>query len=188
MDKGRTSGAQTVEMATTSVTRDKALVRSRQQAITAYFVAHPSPETVLVLSRNKNANVVLYNAVMHGSGRLDAGAPLVPQWAMLAEPDHHREGLNFLERTAAYGVNATVKAGGTEATVSLVAAPQHAFALRVSRGAPMLIGDILGARAYVTRIHVHDVASFLGLPTVPFVTLMGFDTATGRSLAQTIAT
>ncbi|OGR46823.1 MAG: hypothetical protein A2X34_05410 [Elusimicrobia bacterium GWC2_51_8] len=56
-----------------------------------------------MIERNKNANVVHYDANLTADGKLNPREPVVAYWVMLAG-DGSRKKLNWLEKKKAYGI------------------------------------------------------------------------------------
>ena len=60
-------------------------------------------QSLFVLERSTNANVIHYDAQITSDGTIDPKEPVIAYWAMLAEKEGKREELNALEKSLAYG-------------------------------------------------------------------------------------
>ncbi len=76
---------------------------------------------LFIIERNKNANVVHYDAQINADGRFDRKEPVIAYWILLAE-DGRRQKLNWIEKKKAYGFTVTRAQSANGYTMKLVAA------------------------------------------------------------------
>lgn len=143
-----------------------------------------SYQPLFVIERSSNANVVHYDAKVGPNGELDPREPVVVYWTMDAR-DGHRQELNYLEKTRAYGI--VVEPGSIQHSYRIALVSEKRLGIRVYRdgGAVRAETIIEGHRAYLHKIYV-DVRkrSLLGAPES--IELTGTDVASGATLHQTI--
>jgi hypothetical protein len=132
------------------------------------------------IERSKNANIVQYDAVEEGSGRLDSKAPVVAYWIMRAE-DGRRESLTFLERSA-YGFDVRPEPGGSW-LVKLKSLPDRTLRVLLWRGRWVAQAVIRGRSAVLERVFVEADDSGL-VPSVRWIDLFGVDMVTGALLTE----
>src|SRR5436190_15974614 len=88
-------------------------------AVSHTSVAQQS-QSLFFIERNKNANIVQYDAKLASDGLFDAREPVTGYWIMKAE-NGRREELNRIERELAYGFTTRVDDSRKIAWLSLVA-------------------------------------------------------------------
>jgi hypothetical protein len=135
------------------------------------------------IERNKNANVVQYDAVLESPDRLSARTPVVNYWVLLAE-DGRREGLSALDRRA-YGFKVVPE---REGAWLLYLGPTPKRAIRVVRWQGRWLAQtvIRGRSAVLTRMFVMaDESAFI--PRVKWVDVHGTDMETGAALTERLA-
>ena len=136
--------------------------------------------TLFQIERSKNTNEIHYAAKVSKDGTLDAKEPVAVFWVMKAE-DGRREGLTFMERKMAYGVDATAR--GAEFDVKLAAAPERAIKL-ISVGGRWRAQTLLnGKSAYLSRIFITTKEGGM-MPTVVSIDLYGEDAASGKTIQE----
>ena len=136
---------------------------------------------VFVIERSLNANVVLYDAVRQPDGTLDPQRPLAVTWRMDAQ-DGRREGLNFVERIRAFGVDVAPLAERDAWRVRIRALPARPLVLRGGAGCPLVVGEIAGREADLRRVYVAATGGIL--PRVSFVALSGFSLETSQPVTE----
>lgn len=142
-------------------------------------------QTLFVIARSKNANVVHYDVRVRDGSRLDHDEPVVAYWVMLAE-DGRREGLTWLERRLAYGFSTSFRPGGDALDLRLRAFARRELAVRRGENghfqAELPIG---GAPARLERIYVasdeHGVT-----PSVRYFDLFGRRRGDGSRVSERV--
>src|ERR1039457_5763512 len=61
-------------------------------------------QPLFIIERNKNANVVHYDAQLTTDGKLDPKGPVIAYWVLLAKGGR-RQNLNWIEKKTAYRIN-----------------------------------------------------------------------------------
>lgn len=141
-------------------------------------------QTLFVIERSTNANVVHYDAHLAPDGRLDASQPIDAYWVMAAA-DGHREELNGIERHRAYGF--TIEPGSDSHSFRLQLVAQKQRTIDVYQDGPNVHAEtiIAGRRAYLTKIYV-NTGRLLAVPKVKSIELFGIDTGTGQPVHETV--
>jgi hypothetical protein len=135
------------------------------------------------LTRNKNDNIVCYD-VRHKDGKLDGKDPLSVYW-VIPSKKNTLEGLNFLERTKAYGVNIVKMFGQDSVDITLKAGKKP---IRVTvRDTRWVALATFGSRE-VAVDSIYVMADESGtMPTVLYVEVIGRDPATGESVERKLS-
>src|SRR5512143_1385587 len=85
--------------------------------------AHKKTQSLFIIERSKNANVVHYDARLTADGKLDPEEPVVAYYIMLAE-DGRRKELNWIEKKMAYGFDIKPDPSVRGYKMTMVAVPQ----------------------------------------------------------------
>jgi hypothetical protein len=131
----------------------------------------PDRDALFHIERNKNANIVQYDAQVGANGMLYSKEPVVGYWVRLADQGQVKE-LTWVQSKFAYGF--TVKLNKDENTATLDMAANLGRTLLVKRDSEdyRAITDINGVACYVDKIFIH--ASGKGTSTkVDFIELYG---------------
>jgi hypothetical protein len=152
-------------------------------AWTGAGVAHPCATELFRVTRNTNANVVVYEARLSAQGRLDAGDPVHPVWLMLAE-DGRREELNLVESAMAYGVDVLPEEPGGSPMIAIRARPELAIRVEMVSGCPVARTRICGRDASLRRVTVEATGGLF--PEVVHLDVVGLDRETGLEVRERI--
>jgi uncharacterized protein DUF4833 len=136
--------------------------------------------TLFQIERSKNTNEIHYAAQVGKDGTLNAKEPVSAFWVMKAE-DGRREGLTFMERKMAYGVDVTAR--GAEFDLKLAAAPERAIKLMNVGGRWRAQTLLNGKSAYLSRIFIQTKEGGM-MPTVVSIDLYGEDAASGKTIQE----
>ena len=136
---------------------------------------------LFVIARSLNANVVLYEAHFKTDGTLDREKPVTATWRLDAQ-DGRREGLNFVERIRAYGIDVTA-IGQTDAwRVKVRALPTRPLVLHAGTGCPFVTAEVGGRTAILRRVFVTATGGLL--PKVASAELTGIDRETALPVTE----
>jgi hypothetical protein len=136
---------------------------------------------LFVVARSLNANVVLYEAGFRSDGTLDPAKPLTVTWRLDAQ-DGRREGLNFVERIRAYGVDVAPRSGDDTWSVKVRALPTRPLVLHPGTGCPFVTTGVGGRDAILRRVFVTAGGGLL--PRVASVELTGVDLETALPVTE----
>lgn len=140
--------------------------------------AEPATQSLFRIERSKNANVVQYDAVLGGDGRLNAERPVVAYWLRLAR-DGSRRDLNWIERRMAYGFKARYEAKEDVATLDLAADVRRRIRVYAVDGTYRAETRIDGARAFLSRLFIQSDESGR-IPEVVHIDFFGEDAESGE--------
>ena len=141
-------------------------------------------QTLFVIERSMNKNVVHYDAQLTAEGRLAPKEPAVVYWKMLAE-DGRTENLTWIEKLRAYGFTIEQTAAGNAYKMTLAAAPGRPFLIKSEGEAVHAEGLISGRPAIIERIYVNTSSGVLG-PKVENIELHGRNIQTGQPAKEVI--
>lgn len=132
----------------------------------------PVSQHLFKIERNKNANIVQYDVRVNPDGTLYRPEPVVAYWVRLAEQGQVKP-LSWLQKTFAYGFDASVDESGTSATLEMVADFGKKISIVRHQSVYRAAVEIDGQPAVLKTIFVH--ATGKGLSTrVHFIELNGF--------------
>jgi len=145
--------------------------------------AEGCPEHLFTVERSKNANIVVYDALLTNDGALDPERPVTVYWLLKAEQGQ-RADLNRIERQRAYGfdIHAIKDRPGSYRMV-FKAGKKRTFLVRLRDGCAEAVVKIHGHPAVVTRIFVKSKEGGM-MPTVESVEFFGRDASTGAPVEE----
>ena len=146
------------------------LLAGLMAAWTASGAVPPCSGELFRVTRNTNANVVVYEARMSAPGVLDEREPVHPVWIMLAE-DGRREELNPFEAAMAYGVEVRRRESGEALEFAVRARPDEPIRIVIRDGCPVARTRIDGREATLRLVMVTASGGFI--PEVLHVDLVG---------------
>ena len=129
------------------------------------------------IERNKNANIVCYDAQVQADGTLPEKNPVVVYWLKLAEGGE-RKGLKRIERKMAYGFKVENREGDRLELKMKADVGRNVFVEAVDDTFRAFI-DIDGKRSRLDRIYIFADESGI-MPKVEYIELFGVDAATGE--------
>jgi hypothetical protein len=142
--------------------------------------AHAGTQPLFIIERNKNANVVHYDAQLTADGKLDRKKPVIAYWVMLAQ-DGRRENLNWIEKKMAYGINIKPYPSVNGYQMTIVAAPQRSITVKKVGSAVRAEIVIDGRSAILEKIYINASGH-----TVHYLELYGKDVQTGEKRFEKI--
>ena len=135
------------------------------------------------IERNKNANIVVYDAQVQSDGSLYLEQPVIVYWLMLAK-DGGRQGLNKIENNRAYGFQ-TEGVSKDSVIIKLKANSGRGIKVRLIKDryrAIITVGD-----KEIHLKHIYVMADDKGLRTsVQYVEIFGTDSKTGEDFYEKI--
>jgi hypothetical protein len=145
--------------------------------------AAAAPETLFVIERSKNANIVQYDAqVAADKVTLDAKDPIVGYWIMKAE-NGRREPLTKLEKRA-YGFSVK-RDGGGPYDMRLDAYKERTIRVYRYKGKWRAVIFLAEKTAFLTKMFIATREGGI-IPTVEYIEIVGVDVATGQTLKERI--
>ena len=141
-------------------------------------------QTLFIIERSKNANVVHYDARLTADGKLDPKEPVIAYWVLLAE-DSRREELSWLEKKKAYGFNIKPDPSVNGYKMTLMAAPQQQITVKKTGDAIRAEGVIDGRPAVLEKMYIKASDGLMG-PKVQYIELYGKDLQTGENRYEKI--
>lgn len=143
-----------------------------------------SYQSLFVIERSTNANVIHYDAKLGKDGVLDAREPVVAYWIMLAG-DGGREELTMLERSRAYGFTISRDKSGESWWMTLVSQKRREIHIYQEGGKVRAVTLIGGHQAYLRKIYVKTRKSGI-LRTANYFELFGNDLVTGEDCEEKV--
>jgi hypothetical protein len=144
-----------------------------EQRQPASALARAGTQPLFIIERNKNANVVHYDAQLTADGKLDRKKPVIAYWVMLAQ-DGRRENLNWIEKKMAYGIDIKPDPSVNGYQMTIVAAPQRSITVKQVGSAVRAEIVIDGRPAILEKMYI-DASGH----NVHYLELYGKDVQTG---------
>ena len=164
--------------------RAPAAEKTHAPARPAAAPARKSTLPLFVIERNKNANVVHYEANIAPDGSLKRGEPVIAYWRLHAE-DGRRKKLNWLEKKKAYGIRVKPGPELNGYTITLAAAPWLPITVKQA-GRTVRAEATIGDRpAILEKMFIQARDRLLG-PKVEYIELYGKDPLTGEARYERI--
>jgi len=129
------------------------------------------------IERNKNANIVVYDALADSVGNLIKKDPVIVYWLKLAE-DGERKGLKRIERRMAYGFKIEERDGNVLELKMKADIGRNLWVKSVDDIYKAYM-EIDGHQAVVEKIFIFATEGGL-YPTVEYIELYGADAETGE--------
>jgi Domain of unknown function (DUF4833) len=137
---------------------------------------------LFIIERDKNTNVVHYDARLTADGKLDPREPVIAYWADRAEGSP-REELNWIEKKLAYGFTVKPDPSGNGYKMALVVAPEKQIIVKKVKDAVHAEGVINGRPVVLEKLHIHASDTLMGYK-VHYVEVYGKDLQTGERLRE----
>ena len=147
--------------------------------------AREKTQSLFIIERSKNANVVHYDARLTSDGKLDTREPVIVYWVLLAE-DGRRKKLSWIEKKKAYGFTIKPDLSVNGYKMTLVAAPEHQITVKKEKNGPVRAETIIGGRLSVLEKMYIDASEGLTGPKVKYIDLYGKDLQTGEKRREKI--
>jgi hypothetical protein len=135
------------------------------------------------IERSKNANIVVYDALVTKDGALNSKKPIEAYWIANAKQGQ-REKLSRIQKRFAYGFKTRVVDDMT-VVMTMVADIGREITVGVVGGEPRATTEIDGRVAVLDRIYVKSIEKKLW-PSVEYVELFGADSLTGEQRYERI--
>ena len=133
--------------------------------------ADPALDPLFHIERNKNANIVQYDAQLGSNGLLLKKEPVVAYWVRHANQGEIRE-LTWIQRTFAYGFDVKLNKNLETATLDLAADLGRTIEVVRDKDDYRAVVRIKGEESYLEKIFIHATGS--GMSTkVDYIELFG---------------
>ena len=137
----------------------------------------PAAQRLFHIERNKNANIVVYDALVLPDSNLVKKDPIIVYWLKNAEGGHRKD-LKWIEKKKAYGFKEKSREGN-RVVIDLVADVQRNLVVDYHEDGYRAIIEISGRQALLDRIYIFAEETGV-LPTVKYLELFGTDLETGE--------
>jgi hypothetical protein len=118
------------------------------------LAAEPVRDPLFRIERNKNANIVQYDAQVESDGTLHSKEPVVGYWVRLAEQGQIKQ-LTWSQKTFAYGFTTKLNKSRDRARMKMAADIGRGITIN-RRGADYVaVVDINGEPSYLEKIYIH---------------------------------
>lgn len=139
------------------------------------YAAEPTRDPLFHIERNKNANIVQYDAQLDIDGRLYAKEPVVAYWIRLANKGEIKE-LTWIQKKFAYGLKSKLDKKHNTARIEMAVDIGRTLVVKRFGEDYRAVGDINGVESFLDRIFIH--ARGRGISTrVEYIDLFGSSVA-----------
>jgi hypothetical protein len=145
--------------------------------VSAAEEVEPAKQRLFHIERNKNANIVVYDARVMPDSSLAEKDPMVVYWIKEAE-DNRIEDLKGIERRMAYGFSVESREGD-RLVVQMVAKVGRDLVVDRHEDGYRAFIEINGRLALLDRIYIFAKETLM-LPKVKYIELFGTDPETGE--------
>jgi len=118
------------------------------------YGGEPERDALFRIERNKNANIVRYDAQVEKDGMLNSKEPVVAYWVRLADKGQVQE-LSWIQNKFAYGFSAKFNKTDNTATLNMAANLGRTILVRRDEGDYRAVANIDGVDSYIEKIFIH---------------------------------
>ena len=118
------------------------------------FASDLARDALFYIERNKNANIIQYDAQVTADGQLYSKEPVVGYWVRLAEQGQVKE-LIWIEKKFAYGFTTKLNKQKNTVTMDMVAKLGRSIVVRQDGGDYRAVARIDGVDSYIEKIFIH---------------------------------
>lgn len=146
--------------------------------------AEPDHDALFRIERNKNANIVQYDARIGANGMLHAKEPVAAYWVRLAEQGQVKK-LTWIQKKFAFGFKVKIDRDENTATVDLAIDIGRTIVVKQVDEDFRAVTQINGTASYLEKIFIH--ASGNGISTrVDYLELFGIAVKSGNEQYERI--
>ncbi len=140
---------------------------------------------LFVIERSKNANVVKYDAVLNGDGKINEKSPIDAYWLLYAYKNGEREELSAFDKKA-YGFKVEYNKETNNFDFVLKAVKDKPMILGLYDGVAKVVIKINNIDCFLNKVYIESKDGALGIPKVSYYELFGSDVKTGNLQQQKI--
>jgi hypothetical protein len=141
----------------------------------------PTPQRLFHIERNKNTNIVVYDAMVLPDSNLAEDDPVIVYWLKLAEGGHRKD-LKGIEKKMAYGFSVESREGN-RLVIEMKADVGRNLVVDIHEGVYRAFMEIDGRQALLDKIYIFAKETLM-LPSVKYLELFGTDVETGDEVYE----
>jgi hypothetical protein len=135
------------------------------------FADDPVRDALFHVERNKNANIIQYDAQLGPGGKLYSKKPVVGYWVRLAEQGQIKK-LSWIQRKFVYGFKAKLNKDENTASLDMVADIGRIITVKQDGEDFRAVTRIDGIESYIDRVYFHATGKGLS-SRLDYVELFG---------------
>jgi len=135
-------------------------------------------QSLFKIERNKNANIIQYDAQIGQDGRLYKKEPVIGYWIRLAEQGQIKQ-LTWIQRTFAFGFKAKYHPASDTATMDMVTNIGQPITVRRVDGEYMATVDIEGQPSQLVKMYIQAHGKGIRVK-IEYVDVFGKNLETGE--------
>jgi hypothetical protein len=143
--------------------------------------AQTTSKNLFQITRNKNANIVMYDVILNTNGDINKIKPIDAYWILYGRRGQRKE-ITALEKRA-YGYTITFNSNGYYDLI-LKAVPKKIIKIVIINNEPKAKIKINNKEAYLSKIYAFANNSFT--PRVSYYVIIGTDIETGVKITEKI--
>ena len=170
-----------ISTASTIVTADS--IKHKDKKTSVFPILPSNVSRLFYIQRDPNANTIVYELNINGSGQLDLEQPVHAYWIRYNDKGQHEE-LGYIQRKFAYGLIQQAIGNG-KYDIRFVSYKKIQFILM--KGTDLkyhIYTTIAHKQAILNRIFVKIEGGSFWIPNVVYVELRGTDPATGQEIVD----
>ncbi len=135
-------------------------------------------QSLFLIERSKNANIIQYDAQIGADGKLYKKKPVIGYWIRLAEQGQVKQ-LTWVQRTFAFGFKAKYHKASDSATVDMVADIGQSITVKRVGEKYMAVIELEGQASQLVKIYIQAEGKGMSVK-VEYVEIFGLDLNTGK--------
>lgn len=142
---------------------------------------------LFVIERSKNANVVMYDAVLTDDGKIskDSKKVIDAYWLLYAAKNGEREELSAFDKKA-YGFKVKYNEQNKNFDFILKAVKEKPMILDMYDNVAKVVIKINGIDCFLEKVYIESKDGAFGIPKVSYYELFGKEVATGNAQQQKV--
>jgi hypothetical protein len=140
-------------------------------------------DPLFLIERNKNKNVLHYEALLTARNDLPDKDPVTVYWIL---ENGQREGLTSMEKKYAYGIASQERIERDKFKIILVALKDREITVQKVNGDYKALVNIQGKESILDKVYIEAKEKWTGFPKVVYIDLYGHDEATKTPVKERI--
>lgn len=145
--------------------------------------ALPRTDPLFIIERNKNRNVLHYDALLTVDNDLPDKNPVTVYWIL---ENGQREELTSMEKKYAYGIVSQERTGSDKFKIILAAVKDREITVQKVNGDYKAFVDIQGKESILDKVYIEAREKSIGFPNIIHIDLYGHDETTKTPVKERI--
>ena len=141
--------------------------------------------TLFIIERSKNANIVKYDAILTDNGKINEKEPIHAYWVLYAYKNGEKEELSAFDKKA-YGFKVKYNTEKKYYDFVLKAVKEKPMILNIYNNIPKVVIKINDIDCFLEKVYIESKDGTFGIPKVSYYELFGKEISTGNVQQQKI--